>query len=40
VEVFGHEVTERRCTFVIPDAARDRAARIIYADTFGAAVAI
>jgi hypothetical protein len=36
VAVYGHEVTTRRCTFIVPEAARERAARLVYADTFGA----
>lgn len=32
IEVFGYEVTDRRCTFVFPDAARDRAARSVHDD--------
>jgi aspartate kinase len=36
IEVCGYEVTDRRCTFVIPEAARERAARLVYDDTFGA----
>ncbi|HEX7485310.1 MAG TPA: hypothetical protein VF332_04110 [Vicinamibacterales bacterium] len=30
IAVYGHELTERRCTYVIPDAARARAAEIVY----------
>jgi aspartokinase len=36
IEVCAYEVTDRRCTFVIPEAARERAARLVYDDTFGA----
>jgi aspartokinase len=35
IEVYGHEVAGRRATFVVPDAAGDRAARLLYADAFG-----
>ncbi|HEY3381986.1 MAG TPA: hypothetical protein VGK32_09480 [Vicinamibacterales bacterium] len=31
IDVHGCEVGERRCTFVVPDAARDRAARLAHA---------
>jgi aspartate kinase len=34
VELYGHEVADRRATFVVPDAARERAARLLYADAF------
>lgn len=40
VEVVGCEVTDRRCTFVVPEAARERAARIVYEDTFAARGAV
>jgi hypothetical protein len=36
VEVYGHEVAAGRATFVVPDAAGERAARLIYTDAFGA----
>ena len=35
-EVYGHEVAGGRATFIVPDAAGERAARLIYADAFGA----
>lgn len=34
VEVFGWELAGGRCTFVIPDAHRERAARLLYGETF------
>jgi aspartate kinase len=36
IEVYGHEVAGGRATFIVPDAAGERAARLIYADAFGA----
>lgn len=35
IDVFAYEVTERRCTFVIPEAAREAAARCLHEETFG-----
>lgn len=35
IDVQGHEVTERRATFVIPDDAAEPAARALHADAFG-----
>ena len=30
IAIYGHELTERRCTYVIPEAARARAATLLH----------
>ena len=30
IAVYGHELTERRCTYVIPETARARAATLLH----------
>jgi aspartate kinase len=34
IDLVGHEVAERRCTFVVPDPLRDDAARAVHASAF------